>query len=174
MDGKARKHGCDRLIVAGSNCGVGSCGRSYRCFIAHIAGHACLKSAGTTTPTDRAPSGQGAVSRMRLLCDCPASKSLPIIGICVKPQGEKYFAFPEDQIRTISIPIPSHSEGVGHRRNEGRGCGGRGSCDRRSQLTRTAKACGPDVAVLASIHSEATVSRGATEAKEPFSGEQLC
>src|SRR4029079_12403456 len=55
--------------------------------------------------------------------------------------------------------------------NVGRGCGGRGSCDRRAQLKRTAKACGPDVAVLASIHPEATVSRGATEAKEPFSGE---
>jgi len=65
-DGKARKQGCDRVGVAGSNCGVGSCGRSYRCSIAHIAGHACLKSAGITTPTDRARPGQGAGSRMRL------------------------------------------------------------------------------------------------------------
>ena len=40
-----------------------------------------------------------------------------------------------------------------------------------TRLTRTAKACGPDVAVLASMHLEATVSQGATEAKEPFSGE---
>src|SRR4029079_73531 len=102
---------------------------------------------------------------------CRLGRLIPIFGNCVKPRNKKYFAFPEGQIRTISIPIPSHSEGVGHRRNEGRGCGGRGSCDRRSQLTRTAKACGPDVAVLASIHPEATVSRGATEAKEPFSGE---
>jgi len=36
---------------------------------------------------------------------------------------------------------------------------------------RTAKTCGPDVAVLASTHLEATASQGATEAKEPFSGE---
>jgi hypothetical protein len=36
---------------------------------------------------------------------------------------------------------------------------------------RTAKACGPDVAVLTSMHLEATASQGATEAKEPFSGE---
>jgi hypothetical protein len=36
---------------------------------------------------------------------------------------------------------------------------------------RTAKTCGPDAAVLASMHPEAIVSRGATEAKEPFSGE---
>ena len=55
--------------------------------------------------------------------------------------------------------------------NVGRGCGGRGSCDRRARLKRTAKTCGPDVAVLASTHLEATASQGATEAKEPFSGE---
>ena len=53
----------------------------------------------------------------------------------------------------------------------GRGCGGRKSCDRRARLKRTAKTCGPDVAVLASMHLEATASQGATEAKEPFSGE---
>ena len=33
------------------------------------------------------------------------------------------------------------------------------------------KDVGPDVAVLASTHLEATASQGATEAKEPFSGE---
>src|SRR6476659_3683537 len=36
--------------------------------------------------------------------------------------------------------------------NVGRGCGGRESCDRRARLKRTAKTCGPDVAVLASMH----------------------
>ena len=37
---------------------------------------------------------------------------------------------------------------------------------------RTAKACGPDVAVLAStlLKDDASL-KGATEAKEPFSGE---
>ena len=55
--------------------------------------------------------------------------------------------------------------------NEGRGCGGRESCDRRAWLKRTAKTCGPDAAVLASMHLEATASEGATEAKKPFSGE---
>ena len=44
-------------------------------------------------------------------------------------------------------------------------------CARRARMTRTAKSCGPDVAVLASMHLEATASQGATEAKEPFSGE---
>ena len=53
---------------------------------------------------------------------------------------------------------------------------GRGAMDAKAatdetRLTRTAKACGPDVAVLASMHLEATASQGATEAKEPFSGE---
>jgi len=46
-----------------------------------------------------------------------------------------------------------------------------GSADKRTALLRTAKTCGPDVAVLASMHLEATASQGATEAKEPFSGE---
>jgi len=55
--------------------------------------------------------------------------------------------------------------------NVGRGCDGREGCDRRARLKRTAKTCGPDVAVLASMLLEATVSQGATEAKEPFSGE---
>ena len=44
-------------------------------------------------------------------------------------------------------------------------------CARRKRMTRTAKTCGPDAAVLASMHLEATASKGATEAKEPFSGE---
>src|SRR5882724_10525363 len=42
---------------------------------------------------------------------------------------------------------------------------------KRTARKRTVKTCGPDVAVLASMHLEATASQGATEAKEPFSGE---
>ena len=53
--------------------------------------------------------------------------------------------------------------------NAGRGCGGRGRADRRSALKRTAKACGPDIAVLVSSLSVKT--RKATVAKEPFTGE---
>ena len=53
---------------------------------------------------------------------------------------------------------------------------GRGAMDAEAATddrgeSRTAKACGPDVAVLASMHLEATASQGATEAKQPFSGE---
>ena len=43
-------------------------------------------------------------------------------------------------------------------------------CMRRRCTKRTAKACGRDVAVLASS-SRAAGCLGATEAKEPFSGE---
>jgi hypothetical protein len=70
-------------------------------------------------------------------------------------------------------PHPSRptQRGVGHRHNEGRGAvDAEAATDERSSK-RTAKTCGPDVAVLASMHLEATASRGATEAKEPFSGE---
>jgi hypothetical protein len=67
---------------------------------------------------------------------------------------------------------PSHpTRGADHDRHERAvGCGGR-EVRKTRRMTRTAKACGPDVAVLASMHLEATASEGATEAKEPFSGE---
>ena len=49
-------------------------------------------------------------------------------------------------------PHPVPPRGAYHDRHErGTGSDGRGSCDRRSRRTRTAKACGPDVAVLASM-----------------------
>src|SRR6476659_8939986 len=54
--------------------------------------------------------------------------------------------------------------------NEGRGCGGRRSCDRRARQTRTAKACGPDVAVLASMHLEATAFRAPRRQKSRSPG----
>ena len=96
---------------------------------------------------------------------------LPIIGISVKPQNKKYFAFPEVEIGLYRMhPVPTRGA-LAIVTNVGRGCGGRGSCDGRARLKRTAKTCGPDVAVLASTHLEATASQGATEAKEPFSGE---
>jgi len=38
-------------------------------------------------------------------------KAILIYGNRVKPQNQKYFAFPEDQIRAISTPIPSRQEG---------------------------------------------------------------
>jgi hypothetical protein len=97
--------------------------------------------------------------------------SIPIIGICVKPRDKKYFAFPEGQIRTTSHVSRPTQRGVGHRHNEGRGAVDAEAATDETRLKRTAKACGPDVAVLASMHPEATVSRGATEAKQPFSGE---
>jgi hypothetical protein len=55
--------------------------------------------------------------------------------------------------------------------NVGRVAVDAGSADSERPRKRTAKTCGPDAAVLASTHLEATASQGATEAKEPFSGE---
>ena len=101
----------------------------------------------------------------------PTGKSIPIYGNRVKPRNEKYFAFPEGQIRAISNASRPDQRGARDRHDVGRGCGGRESCDRRARRTRTAKTCGPDAAVLASMHLEAIASQGATEAKEPFSGE---
>jgi hypothetical protein len=49
-------------------------------------------------------------------------------------------------------------------------CGGREGRSRRARLTRTAKSCGPDVAVLASSCAGFTPCV-ATVAKEPFTGE---
>jgi len=40
--------------------------------------------------------------------------------------------------------------GVGHRHERAVRCGGRETCARRARVTRTAKSCGPDAAVLAS------------------------
>jgi hypothetical protein len=42
---------------------------------------------------------------------CPSGKSLPIFRNDVKPQNKKYFAFSEGQISTISVAIPTRSEG---------------------------------------------------------------
>src|SRR4051812_7287369 len=47
--------------------------------------------------------------------------------------------------------IPSRSEGRRPSYQRGTGRGGRCACARRTRAERTAKACGPDVAVLASI-----------------------
>ena len=41
----------------------------------------------------------------------PDGKQLLFFASRVKPRNEKYFAFPESQIRTISTAIPSRSEG---------------------------------------------------------------
>src|SRR5258705_5878637 len=51
----------------------------------------------------------------------PTGKSLLIFRKRVKPRNQKYFAFPEGQIRGIYLPIPSCSEG---RRPSSRTLGG--------------------------------------------------
>jgi hypothetical protein len=52
----------------------------------------------------------------------PPGKSIPIFGNNIKPQNQKYFAFPEGQISGISIAILSHQEGRSRSsRNAGQG-----------------------------------------------------
>ena len=83
--------------------------------------------------------------------NCPTGKSLPIFRIRVKPRNKKYFALSEVQISATSHrhPVPTRGA-LAIVTNVGRGCGGREGCDRRARLKRTAKTCGPDVAMLAS------------------------
>ena len=52
----------------------------------------------------------------------------------------------------------------------GMGCGGHGGADNERHVTRTAKSCGPDVAVLAS-NCSGDFTWVPTQAKESFSGE---
>ena len=79
-------------------------------------------------------------------------------GIVVKSQDKKYFAFPEGQIRTISTPSRPTQRGVGRRHDEGRGAVDAEAATDERGFPRTAKTCGPDVAVLASMHPEAIAS----------------
>ena len=55
--------------------------------------------------------------------------------------------------------------------NVGRGAVDAGSADNERRESVRQRRVVPDAAVLASTHLEATASQGATEAKEPFSGE---
>ena len=55
----------------------------------------------------------------------PTGKSIPIIGIDVKPRNKKYFAFPEGQISDcIHLSRPGQ-KGVGRRHGRWAGCDGR-------------------------------------------------
>src|SRR4051794_36061644 len=63
--------------------------------------------------------------------------SIPVYGNHVKPRNKKYFAFTEDQIRTLSFPNPSHSEGRWPSSQRGAGSGGRGGAlDERCRSVR--------------------------------------
>ena len=98
-------------------------------------------------------------------------KSLPIIGMCVKPQIKKYFAFPE--MKTGLYPPPSRPDQRGARDRHERGTGMRWTPKLRQ--TSAADAYGKDVwSRRRGAGANAPLGnslRGATEAKEPFSGE---
>src|SRR3979490_591368 len=60
----------------------------------------------------------------------PTGKSVPIYGNRVKPRNQKYFAFPEGQIRAISTSIPSRpQERIRIATIVGRAAGAAGSAD---------------------------------------------
>ena len=103
--------------------------------------------------------------------NCPTGKSIPIIGKRVKAQNKKYFALSEGQIRATSHTSRPDQRGVWPSSRTRDGDAVDAEVPETRVLKRTAKTCGPDVAVLASTHLEATTSQGAKEAKEPFSGE---
>jgi hypothetical protein len=81
-------------------------------------------------------------------------KSIPIFRNRVKPQNQKYFAFPEMQIMAL-IPSSRPTRGAFRDRHDalGWGCDGRFGVRRFLRRTktsrRTAKSCGPGAATLA-------------------------
>jgi hypothetical protein len=79
------------------------------------------------------------VWRIKLVC--PTGKSILIFGNHVKPKNRKYFAFPEGQIRTISIAILLHQEG----RSRSSRNAGQGAVDAEVPTTNGADAYGEDV-----------------------------
>ena len=84
----------------------------------------------------------------------------------VQPLLKKYSDFQKTQISLYARPVPLRQRGARDRHGRGAGCGGRGRCQRREHLKRTAKACGPDAPMLASSPREASFL-GATVARKP-------
>ena len=88
----------------------------------------------------------------------------------VQSFSQKYSAFVLTQITGITPRVSRQMRGVGHRHERAVRCDGRRRRARRTRLTRTAKSCGPDAAVLALSPREAKLPR-ATVARKPFTGE---
>ena len=105
-------------------------------------------------------------------CSPAKSPDGQIIQNSVHPFAQKYSAFAVGQIKTTIRRHPAPTRGA-LRDRHGRWVGERwtrSACARRDAvLTRTAKSCGPDAAVLAS--SLAIVTLRVTVARKPFTGE---
>src|SRR4029453_6325668 len=67
----------------------------------------------------------------------------------VQPLLQKYFASAETQISRITPPVSRQMRDARDRHERAVRCDGRKWRDRRTRRMRTAKSCGPDVAVLA-------------------------
>jgi hypothetical protein len=95
--------------------------------------------------------------------DRQITKSLSI------PTRKNISLHPDGQINGIT-PRVSPERGAGRDRHERAvGCGGRGSCARRTQLTRTAKSCGSGAPMLAPSFAEMICE--VTVARKPVAGE---
>jgi hypothetical protein len=112
----------------------------------------------------------------------PSGKSIPFFRIVVKPWNQKYIAsvIPKYLLHPRRLILSTRGVSRSPRTLGWDAVDAEvpiangtmpGEAFWRRRVLRTAKTCGPDVAVLASTHLEATASQGATEAKEPFSGE---
>ena len=102
-------------------------------------------------------------------------------------KAERAGSLPDGQITVIACPAlrknisvfpkcksvyirrrPVPRRGVAQRHERGAGCGGRGSCSRRTRVRRTEKSCGPDAPTLASSFAEAIPrSDGGKKARSP-------
>jgi hypothetical protein len=84
----------------------------------------------------------------------------------VQPRCEKYFCFSEMQIRLLIWPSHPRRGAARDRHERAVGCGGRGCCDGRARLTRTAKACGSGARRWRQVR-EKQASRGRWWQKSP-------
>jgi hypothetical protein len=80
----------------------------------------------------------------------PDRKLLLIFRNRVNLSPQKYSASLSTQITRITPRVSPDERGARERHERAVGCGGRRWRERRARLRRTAKSCGPDVAVLAS------------------------
>jgi len=127
---------------------------------------------------------QSAASPTRRAVDCVASHAMTNESFRLRPIGTtgkspKVCPLPRAKIFRLTRRANQCSFFARLTADEGRvaivtnvavGCGGREACVRRTLVTRTAKSCGPDAAVLASSCAGFTPCV-ATVAKEPFTGE---
>jgi hypothetical protein len=92
----------------------------------------------------------------------PGKSGDPAGDLAVQSPLQKYFCFSEIKIRLYDLPSRPTQRALAIVTDVGTGSGGRGWCQRREHLKRTAKSCGPDASTPASSlreQAQATVTR---------------